>query len=221
MKIDRRKNYYVILDTETLNGLDDPFVYDKGFIVTDKKGNVYEKHSYIIYETFCQMKDLMKTAYYADKIPMYQEQINAGLRKIVRYATAKKILREVCKKYNVEAIVAHNARFDYRALTTTERYLTKSKSRFYLPYGIEIWDTLKMSRQTICKQKSYVNWAKRNGYVTKNNQVRATAEILYRYISGKDDFVESHTGLEDVLIEKEIFVHCLRQHKKMDKKCFK
>ena len=99
--------------------------------------------------------------------------------------------------------------------------MTKSKSRFYLPYGIEIWDTLKMARQTICKQKSYVNWAYRNGYVTENGQVRATAEILYRYISGNYEFVESHTGLEDVLIEKEIFVHCLRQHKKMDKKCFK
>lgn len=221
MKIDRRKNYYVVLDTETLNGLDDPFVYDLGFAVIDKKGRVYESYSFVIYETFCCMPELMETAYYADKIPMYREQINAKERKIVRYYTAKRTLREVCKKYNVKAIIAHNARFDYNATAKTERYLTKSKSRYFLPYGIELWDTLKMSRQTICKQKSYANWARRNGYVTKNGQVRATAEILYRYISGNYEFVESHTGLEDVLIEKEIFVHCLRQHKKMDKKCFK
>ena len=31
----------------------------------------------------------------------------------------------------------------------------------------------------------------------------------------EDDFAEDHTGLEDVLIEKEIFVHCMKQHKKM------
>ena len=34
-------------------------------------------------------------------------------------------------------------------------------------------------------------------------------------------FIESHTGLEDVLIEKEIFVRCMRQHKKMKKSIFK
>jgi len=49
---------------------------------------------------------------------------------------------------------------------------------------------------------------------------RATAEILYKYISGDIDFAEDHTGLEDVLIEKEIFAKCVRQHKKMRKTAF-
>lgn len=220
MKIDKRKNHYLTIDTEATNGLTDPIVYDIGGCVHDKKGNVLESFSFVIYEVFCEMKDLMQTAYYAEKIPMYQEQINNKERKIVTYLTAKKHIEKLCKKYNVKAIIAHNARFDYRATTTTQRYLTKSKYRFFLPYGIEIWDTMKMANDTICKQKSYISWCKANGYMTKNNQVRKTAEILYRYISGKDDFVENHTGLEDVLIEKEIFVHCLRQHKPMRKKCF-
>lgn len=219
-KIDRRKSYYMVFDTETSNGLDDPIVYDIGFAIVDKKGNVYEAKSFVIYETFCKMKDLMQSAYYADKIPNYIEQIERGERKIVRFATAKKIMRELCEKYNIKAIMAHNARFDYKATATTQRYLTKSKYRFFLPYGIELWDTLKMARDTICKQTMYKEWARKNGYVTKNNQVKATAEILYRYISGNNDFVESHTGLEDVLIEKEIFAHCMRQHKSMRKECF-
>ena len=50
-----------------------------------------------------------------------------------------------------------------------------------------------------------------------NGQVRKTAEILYRYISGEADFTEKHTGLEDVLIETQILAHCYRQHKKMNK----
>ena len=97
-KIDKRKNYYLVFDTETANGLDDPLVYDIGGAVVDKKGNVYETFSFIIYEVFCQMKDLMQTAYYADKIPRYQEQIDTGERKIVKYATAKKIINSLCKK---------------------------------------------------------------------------------------------------------------------------
>ena len=220
MKIDRRKNYYLTVDTETTNGLDDPIVYDIGGCVHDKKGNVMETFSFIIYEVFYGMKDLMQSAYYADKIPKYQEQIDKGERKVVTYRTAKRYINELCKKYNVKAIIAHNARFDYRSTTKTQRYLTKSKYRFFLPYGIEIWDTMKMANDTICKQWSYKEWAYTHGYITKNGRVRKTAEILYRYISGDNKFKESHTGLEDVLIEKEIFVHCIRQHKPMRKKCF-
>lgn len=219
-KIDRRKNYYLVFDTETANGFDDPIVYDIGGAIVDKKGKVYEDFSFIIYETFCQMKDLMQSAYYANKIPKYQEQIDNGERKIVKYATAKKIINSLCRKYNVKAIMAHNARFDYRSTTRTQRYLTKSKYRYFLPYGIELWDTLKMAQDTICKQVGYKEWCYNNGYLTKNGRVRATAEILYRYISGEDEFVESHTGLEDVMIEKEIFVHCMRQNKPMRKSCF-
>lgn len=220
MKIDKRKNYYLTVDTETANGLDDPIVYDIGGCVHDKKGNVMETFSFIIYEVFYGMKDLMQSAYYADKIPKYQEQIDKGERKVVTYRTAKKYINELCKKYNVKAIIAHNARFDYRSTTKTQRYLTKSKYRFFLPYGVEIWDTMKMANDTICKQWSYKEWAYTHGYITKNGRVRKTAEILYRYISGDNKFKESHTGLEDVMIEKEIFAHCIAQHKPMRKKCF-
>ena len=162
----------------------------------------------------------MQSAYYAEKIPMYEKQIANGERKIVKYATAKKHVAKLAKKYNIKAMIAHNARFDYRSTTKTQRYLTKSKYRFFLPYGIELWDTMKMANDTICKQVHYKEFCYNNGYLTKNGRVRKTAEILYRYISGKNDFIESHTGLEDVVIEKEIFVHCLRQHKPMRKKCF-
>ena len=219
-KIDRRKNYYIVFDTETANGLDDPIVYDLGGAVVDKNGNVYETFSFIIYEVFCEMKDLMQSAYYAEKIPMYEKQIANGERKIVKYATAKKHIAKLAKKYNIKAMIAHNARFDYRSTTKTQRYLTKSKYRFFLPYGIELWDTMKMANDTICKQVHYKEFCYNNGYLTKNGRVRKTAEILYRYITGNNDFIESHTGLEDVMIEKEIFVHCLRQHKPMRKKCF-
>lgn len=220
MKIDKRKNYYLTIDTETTNGFDDPMVYDIGGCIHDKKGNVMETFSFIIYETFCGMKDLMASAYYAEKIPMYQEQIDKGERKIVKFATAKRHIKALCEKYNVKAIIAHNMRFDYRSTTRTQRYLTKSKYRFFLPYGIPLWDTLKMAQDTICKQWTYKEWCYKNGYLTKNGRVRATAEILYKYVSGDIDFKENHTGLEDVLIEKEIFAKCMAQHKPMRKLCF-
>ena len=215
--IDKRKTYYLTIDTETANSLDDPMMYDLGGAIHDKQGNVYETFSFVIYDVFCADRALFDTAYYAEKRPLYEEQIAAGLRKIVSIYTAKKYVAELCKKYNVKAIIAHNARFDYRSTNYTLRYVTKSKSRYFLPYGIPLWDTLKMAQDTICKQKTYIRFCEENGYCQKNGKVRATAEILYKYISGNHEFVEDHTGLEDVLIEKEIFARCMAQHKKMRK----
>ena len=69
----------------------------------------------------------------------------------------------------------------------------------------------------LLKLKKY---CKENGYLTnhKTPQPRLTAEIIYRFISGNKDFVESHTGLEDVMIEKEILAYCYKKHKKMNGK---
>lgn len=219
-KIDKRKTYYLTIDTETANGLEDPIVYDIGGCIHDKKGNIYESFSFVIDETFYGMKDLMQSAYYAHKIPQYEKQIANGERKVVHFSTAKKTIKDLCDEYQVKAIIAHNARFDYRSTTRTQRYLTKSKYRYFLPYGIPIWDSLKMAKDTICKQPTYQRWCENNNFLTKNGKPRATAEILYKYISGDVNFKEQHTGLEDVLIEIAITCKCIAQHKPMRRECF-
>ena len=215
--MDKRISYYMVLDTETANSMDDPMMYDIGGAIVDKRGHVYESFSFVIYDVFCADRALFDTAYYAAKRPMYEAQIARGERRIVGIYTARRHIHMLCEKWNVKAIIAHNARFDYKSTNYTLRYITKSKTRYFLPYGVPLWDTLKMAQDTICKQPTYKRWCERNGYLQKNGKPRATAEILYRYITLNNDFIESHTGLEDVLIEKEIFVRCVAQHKKMRK----
>lgn len=225
-----RRKFLIGLDTETCNGimvnekldLNCSLVYDLGWAVVDKYGEVYKEQSFVIFETFVGMKDVMQSAYYAEKIPQYWEDIKSGKRKLVTFQTARKALLSDMKEFKTNIVFAHNASFDLRALNTTYRYITKSKYRYFFRWGTEIWDTLKMSQDTICKQKSYIDYCKRNGYMTKHKtpRPRATAEILYRYLTGNENFDESHTGLEDVLIEKEILKHCFRQHKKMRKNVF-
>lgn len=226
--MDNRKNYYIVLDTETCNGfmedgklnLDFSLVYDIGWAVVDKKGNVYERRSFTVHEIFYGEQELMRSAYYAEKIPQYLADLASGKRKDWNFYQIRNQLIADMVDYGVKAIMAHNARFDVNALNNTQRWLTKSKYRYFFPYGTEIWDTQKMAADTICKQKTYINFCKTNDYMTKHKtpRPRQTAEILYRYIMGKNDFIESHTGLEDVMIEKEIFAKCMAQHKKMRKK---
>ena len=228
-KIDKRKKYIAVVDTETANGfveneklnLQFSLVYDLGYIIRDMVGNILISRSFAIAEIFLD-KELMTSAYYAEKIPQYWDEIKSGQRELVSFFTARKIFLADCKKYNVTTVTAHNASFDVRALNNTIRLLTGSKSRYFFPYKFEIWDTLKMSRDVFGQLKGYRNYCVRNSYMTKHKvpQIRCTAEILYKYISGNDEFIEKHKGIDDVLIESEILTYCLKSHKKMRKRLY-
>lgn len=231
MKIDRRKKYLIGIDTETCNGLMDEdgkldlsqsLVYDIGWQVVDKKGKVYRTRSFVVAEIFLD-KGLMKGAYYADKIPQYWKDIKAGKRILTSFNKIRWLFLCDRKQFNCQTVFAHNAYFDYNALNNTIRLLTGSKKRFFFPWGIELWDTLKMARDVFGKSPMYSAYCQKNGYLTKHStpQNRLTAEILWKYLSGDDNFVESHTGLEDVQIETEILVHCLKTHKKIRKTLFR
>ena len=220
--MDKRINYKIVLDTETcpLEQTDEVtpwnmFVYDIGWVVVDKRGNVYKTQSFINADIFLDEKELMKSAYYSEKIPKYWEDIKSGIRQLKSFYNIRKQLLEDIAEYGVKEIYAHNMRFDYGNLQNTQRWLTKSKYRYFFPKGIEICDTLKMARQVLKDSKMYRVWCEQNGYITKNNQCRFSAEVLYKYITGNDDFIESHTGLEDVMIEKDILAYCYSRHKKM------
>lgn len=220
--MDKRINYKIVLDTETcpLEQTDEVtpwnmFVYDIGWAIIDKRGRVYKTQSFINADIFLDEKELMKSAYYSEKIPKYWEDIKSGIRQLKSFYNIRKQLLEDIAEYEVKEIYAHNMRFDYGTLQNTQRWLTKSKYRYFFPKGIEICDTLKMARQVLKDSKMYRVWCEQNGYITKNNQCRFSAEVLYRYITGNDDFIESHTGLEDVMIEKDILAYCYSRHKKM------
>lgn len=198
----------IVLDTETANGLEDPIIYDLGFaVIDDETWNVVETFSYAIQETFMD-KDLMASAYYAEKIPQYWGEIWAKQRRLVTREFARSSLRCTCQKYHVEKIFAHNARFDNRACKVTERYQTQSRQRYFFPCGVKVYDTLRMARRAFGKDEEYINFCNENGFITARGQVRLTAEILYKYLSGCLEFEEEHKGINDVLIEAQILAAC-------------
>lgn len=217
-----KKHYYLVIDTETTGTLEKPIVYDLGGAIIDRYGNVYETFSFVIKEMWHDNWEMLRSAHYANKLPNYQRELILGSRKLVTYYQAKKHIENLCEEYNVKAIMAHNAAFDYRATRNTQKFLTDGKYSTFLPYEIEIWDTMKMTRDVIATKKSYIKFCQENDYMTQHKvpRVQVNAEVLYRFISGNNEFVESHTGLEDVLIEKEIFAYCVRQHKAMRRNLF-
>lgn len=201
---------FVVVDTETTNSIEEPICYDVGFAVVDGKGNVYERFSFVVAEVFLD-EQLMSSAYFIDKVPKYWEEIKQGKRKLAKFSTIRFKFAEICRKYQIKIVAAHNARFDYRSLNLTQRFLTSSKYRYFFPYGVEIWDTLKMSREVLKTDDEYGEFCYNNDFLTSRLCKRFTAEILFRFITGCLDFEEAHTGLEDVLIEKEILRFCLER----------
>lgn len=225
-KIDRRIAYRIVLDTETcpidkeLNEVvpTNMWTYDCGWAIVDKRGKVYKVRSFVNADIFLGEKDLMQSAYYAKKIPQYWEDIKSGKRVLTSFHNIRQTLLADIAEFEVKEIYAHNMRFDYGTLNTTQRWLTKSKYRYFFPKDLVIYDTLKMARDVIAKMPTYKRFCEEYGFITKNGQVSLKAETLYKFISKDLDFVESHTGLEDVMIEKEILAYCYKQHKAMRKK---
>ena len=226
-KIDRHHVYGIVLDTETANtiqnenGLDmsNVLFYDLGFQLVDSHGRTYgKKFSFVNSDIFTHEAELMQSAYYAKKIPQYRADLASGKRILANTYEIRKALVDIINKYDCKFVCAHNARFDYNSLNNTQRWTTKSRFRYFLPYGLEWWDTLKMARSVMGKMPTYQRFCTENGYTTKTGKPRFTAEICYRFITKDNTFVESHTGLEDVEIETEILRYCHRQHKPMKKK---
>lgn len=203
------ERYVAILDTETTNSIDDPLCYDIGYAIEDTiEKRIVLQRSFVVADIFLD-KDLMSYAYFIDKVPQYWEEIKNGKRELCKLSTIRKVLKDDFKNFGIKEVFAHNARFDYRSTNLTQRFLTCSKYRFFFPYGTKICDTLKMSRQLLADDVDYNDYCRKHGFVTKTNKPQFTAEVLYRYIHKDENFVESHTALEDVMIEKDILNYCL------------
>lgn len=229
-KIDRRHIYGIMLDTETANTIQEGsrldtssvLPYDIGFAIIDTYGRIYETHSFVNSDIFTREKELMKSAYYAKKIPQYEVDLLLGTRKLANTYTIRQFILSKIKEYDIKFVCAHNARFDYTSMNNSVRWETKSKIRYFFPRSIEWWDTLRMAREVVAKTPTYRAFCEKHGFMTKHKtpQVQVTAEVLYRYITNNPTFKESHTGLEDVLIEVEILKYCRRKHQKMEKRLY-
>lgn len=223
--IDKRRTYYLMIDTETANGGDnvDPsqcLCYDIGFAVIDRNGTIYESYSFVNADVLIPLGEAMSSAYYADKLSQYETDMYYNKRILATLKNIKRKVTEVVKKYSIKIAVAHNARFDDLATKATIRYVTKDECKYFLPYGVIWYDTLAMARDILYKKPSYISFCTNNNFLTANGKPQLKAETIYRFITGNISFTEKHTGLEDVQIEAEIFAYFMRQHKPMRRELY-
>ena len=220
MKVDKRKKYIMVLDVETTNNQigvknapNDGLVYDIGFTIADKKGNVYVKRSFAIKEIF-DWKELMDTAYYKNKLPMYFEKLKKGIMEKVSIWEARKRVKSAMEYFGITEVYAYNASFDYTTLNNTVRYISGSGCRWFFPYGTQVCDIWHIACQVLGTQKTFQWENVRND----NGNLITNAERMFAYLSQDFNFEEEHTGLADALVETQILARCLKTHKSINKK---
>ena len=220
MKVDKRKKYVMVLDVETTNNQigvknapNDGLVYDIGFTIADKKGNIYAKRSFAIKEIL-DWTDLMNTAYYKNKLPIYYDRIAKGQMEKISIWDARKRIHKAMEYFNIKEVYAYNANFDYTTLNNTVRYLSGSGCRWFFPYGTQICDIWHIACQVLGVQKTF-QW---ENIRNDNGNLLTNAERMFAYMSSNEEFEEEHTGLADALIETQILARCLKSHKSISKK---
>ena len=153
VKFDRRRKYYLILDCETAtlpfaDGLPEnekkkiaiakPLIYDLGWTIVDKKGNIYLRENYLISEIF-SVPSIFNTAYYAHKRPLYLEKLDKGEIVLTDWRTAVSRLEFALSI--TEAVGAYNAMFDFKkAIPFTELYINQL-------YSIDFHKWLKFQKE--------------------------------------------------------------------------
>lgn len=212
----RKPEICLVVDVETAGTLEQPLVYDLGLaVVVRRTGEILESHSLIIREVFFGMKEDMRSAYYADKLPQYFVGIKNGDFRVVRFWTAWRLVRDLMAQYGIERVYAYNTGFDRRALNNTMRALTTRRYARFFPKNTKFGCIWHMACQVIFTQKNYRKFANEHNLISPSGNMRTSAEACYAYINNRPDFSESHTGLADVGIEVEIMQHAIRQHKRM------
>lgn len=206
----------MIIDTETANMVSQPIAYDAGYAIMETEtGEFLATRSYVVAEIFLD-KEMMSSAYYAQKCPKYWEDIKSGKRVLARISTIYRQMQKDMKDFGVTDVYAYNMGFDKRSTNNSVRYITGSSIRWFFPYGTKFHCIWNMACTSILRSKWYIRYAEEHNLISEKGNLLTSAEACYKYITKNEDFAEDHTGLEDVMIEAEILMKILKSRMKYD-----
>lgn len=141
-----RKKWYLTLDTETATlpfaneiaktakqkqkiAIAKPLVYDIGWVITDRLGNIAKRENFLVQETFF-VPNVFNTAYYKDKRPIYMRMLEEKAIGTGNWNDIVAMLQDDLE--GVDIVTAYNACFDFKkAIPFTERYIKHLYSADY------------------------------------------------------------------------------------------
>jgi len=200
---------YLTLDTETCDLAGN--VYDMGWTIHNKRGEICREFNALVLETFSDPRKMMG-AFYADKLfTHYAPMLERG--EIVRlpWMTIVEQLRADILEFDVDVICAYNLAFDKRVIAQTHEMLGDGQK--VLPKSVDLLDIWRFACETKLNQATYKRLARAQDWVSDAGNIRTGAQYAYRFCSGDWGFIEDHTALSDARIETAILAECFRQKK--------
>ena len=129
-------------------------IFDIGWTVADKKGNMFIKRNYLVDEVFTNM-DLMKHAHYFNKYPTYLRMLQDNKIKMKKWSYIIAKFEQDILDYSIKEGYAFNIAFDKKAMENTHRILTGREFLFWKANEMKtncIWG---MCAETIMSKKGY------------------------------------------------------------------
>ena len=197
---------YITIDTETCDLQGN--VYDMGWTIHNKKGEIFSEFNALVLETFSDPRKMMG-AFYADKLfTHYAPMLDRGEISIKPWAEIVAQMRSDVNAYGVNVVAAYNMGFDRRVMRQTNKLLGDDAvfaGCFPQPRILDIWQ---FACETKLSQARYKEIARDLGWVSSAGNIRTGAEYAYRFCSGDFGFIEDHTALSDAIIETKILADC-------------
>lgn len=200
----------LVLDTETadLTGS----VYDVGYTITNKKGEILAEFNALVEEVFTQPKRMMK-AFYAKKLfSHYAPMLDRGEISILPWCDIVARMQSDMQTHGVTVLAAYNLGFDLRVMKSTNKEFGTGP---VCPAGMELLDIWQFACETKLNSRLYKNLATRQGWISKAGNINTGAEYAYRFCAGDWGFIEDHTALSDAKIETDILTACFAAKKRV------
>ena len=205
-----KKNYYMVLDTETCGD----YVFDIGYRVIDRNGDCVATGSYVVKEFVDnpQTLNMFTDRFTRDKIARYYYDLwkYKGMGGFVArdFATIRSVVNNWVRHYNC-IICAYNIAFDLNHLEKTANYFGYDT---FFDHDVKTLDIWHMA-MSVLGTKNYIRFCMENDLLTKCGNIATGAEAMYRFIANDPAFVEEHTAYKDTLIESDIMVKCFKRKK--------
>ena len=195
-----------VFDTETID-LEKCFVYNIGFCLFDTEtAEIMLKEEYVI-EQVWHNTALFETAYYANKKDYYSQCMRGRTIRLEKFGYVTQRMYRLFKEHEVTQAYAFNSPFDERVFAFNCEWF-----KCINPFdNIAVHDIRAYAVEYIGKTEEYKKACDENQWYTEKGNYGTTAEIFYRYIMNDKDFIESHTALDDSIIETAILLECIKR----------
>lgn len=189
------KNTIAVIDTETATLTGE--VFDFGLVITNKKGEILATYDALVEEVYNNLEKMKKAFYFSKVDSFYRPNVRCGRMSIKPWAVICKEVNTLFKRFNVGTVAAYNLAFDKRVIISTGR----TYGGYMAIKGKKELDLWRVSCETLLQQKTFRKVAVEQKWLSPAGNLKTSAEIAYRYGLGDWSFGESHTALDDALIE--------------------